>query len=133
MAGESSARISRSVSAGGLTVGGTVQTVDGDMVATLSKTVPATSTNAEFDFNIDISTIKAIGMEVSQDTTVKTNSTSAPDDTLAMVGGKPLIWVTGDLAALFLSVDVTKFYLTTGGNDTTFKVTVVTDSTPVLP
>ena len=133
MAGESTARISRSLSAGGVTVGGTVQTVDGDMCATLSKTVPASLTNAEFDFNIDISTVKAIGLEVSHDATIKTNSTSSPGDTIAALGGKPMIWVTGDIASLFLTADVTKFYVTTGGNDTTFKVTVCSDSTPVLP
>lgn len=133
MAGESTGRVSRSFSAGGVTVGGVIQTVTGDMVQTLSKVVPASSTNAEFDIAVDVSTIKGVGIEASHDTTVKTNSTSAPDNTLALVGGIPLIWTVGDIPANFLTVDVTKFYVTTGGSDTTVKFVAVTDSTPVLP
>jgi hypothetical protein len=121
------------LSAGGVTVGGTVQSVLADLVTTLSKIVPAGATNIEFDVAVDVSAVKAAGIEASRDCTVKTNSTSAPDDTLSLVAGVPLIWVTGDAATFFLTADVTKFYITTpAGTDTTFKFTAAIDSTPVL-
>lgn len=132
MAGESIGRVSRSFSAGGVTVGGVIQTVAGDMVATLSKIVPASTTNGEFDFAVDVSTVKGMAMEVSHDATVKTNSTSTPGNTLTLLAGIPVVWVAGDDADAFLTVDVTTFYVTTGGLDTAFRFVVVSDSTPVL-
>lgn len=133
MAGEVVARVSRSLSVGGITVGGTAQTVMADYPQGLQKTIPGGTTNAEFDIAIDVSTVKAVGIETNHDATVKTNSTSVPDDTLALIGGVAMIWVTGDVASNFLTVDVTKLYVTIPGSvETLFKLTLVGDSTPVL-
>ena len=133
MAGETTARISRSVSVGGVTIGGTQQSVLTDGQVTLSKVVPGNTTDGRFNVTVDVSETKVMAIETSKDCTVETNSASSPSDTLALKANIPLIWVVGDAAAAFLTVDVTALYVTTGTDDTTLKFVAAIDTTPVLP
>jgi hypothetical protein len=131
MANEQSTKVNRSVTIGGVSIGGTVQTVTTDLVTAFQKTIP-TGTNTEVDITVDISTCKVMAIEADNDCTVKTNSTSAPDDTLALKARQPLIWADGDPSGLqFLTADVTKFYVTTT-TATLLKFGSASDSTPVL-
>lgn len=132
MAGESVATRVHSLTAGGVTVGGVTQTVAADRVTTFKKTIPANTTNGVVEVVVDISAVKACGIVANKACTVKTNSTSAPDDTLTLAENKPLIYVHTDPDSnLFLSADVTTLYVTTTVA-TELKVVVCEDSTPGL-
>lgn len=132
MAGEPTGRITKSAIIGGLTIGGTVSTVAADTFVGGSKTFPI-GTNVEWDLNlIDISQIVLVAIEASTDTTVKTNSSGSPTDTLSLKANVPLIWQTGDPAGqMFLSGDATKFYITNAAVSTV-KFAALMDTTPVL-
>jgi hypothetical protein len=132
MAGEPTARITKSAIIGGLTIGGTVATVSADTIIAFQKTFPI-GTNVEADINlIVVANAVLLSIESSADATVKTNSTGSPTDTLNLKAGQPLIWQTNDPAgAKFLSGDVTKIYVTNTAV-TTLKIGVLQDTTPVL-
>lgn len=82
----------------------------------------AIGTNTAQDFTADVSTIVSLVMLWSPATgsstaTIKTNSSSVPDDTITLVAGKPLIWNTTIEDTLGttcpLTADVTGLFLTT--------------------
>ncbi len=80
---------------------------------------------------LDVSAIKALLLLSDQDLTVETNDDAAPDDTLSLTGGVPLLWYEGCGYDCPLSVDVTDLYLTAaGGAAGTLKVQALQDSTP---
>lgn len=132
MANEQTARVSKSVSIGGITIGGIVASVVGDTAIVFQKAFPI-GTNVEADVNlIDVSRVTIAAIESSTDCTVLTNSTGSPDDTLTLKANQPLIWRTNDPAgALFLTVDVTKIYVTNAAA-TVIKLAVLQDTTPVI-
>ena len=130
MAGEKAVTVSTSYRFGAGTVGGTVATVNPDSQTFISKSIPANSTNFEIQIVVDVSTVTIAAIEASKDCTVKTNSTSDPDDTLALKAAQAIGWRTNDVATLFLTVDVVKFYITTGAEATLFTFGFGVDATP---
>ena len=131
MAGELSNRIGATATIAGVAFGGTTLTVLADGGTAMQKTLGIV-TNGEFDVPVDISTVLCMAIEADNDCTVKTNSTSAPTDTIALKAKSPLIWATGYPAGMqFLSADVTKFYITTTVA-TIIKFAAGTDTTPVI-
>lgn len=130
MAGEASVRVSTSYTFGGGTIGGTVATVNPDAQIFMKKTIPANSTNVVFNVAIDVTAVTIAAIEANKDCTVKTNSTSTPDDTLALVANQAVGWRVGDVPALFLTEDVTVMYVTTGAEATTLSLGVGYDATP---
>lgn len=87
----------------------------GDSQLAIQQTVTAGTTDQEILAAIDISLAKLVMIKATVDMTLKTNSTGAPDDTLSLKAGIPMVWRENDYNALFLSADVTKFYATNGG------------------
>lgn len=84
--------------------------------------------------SIDVSETKSMSMSCDFDLTVKTNSSSDPDDTIELVANVPYVFNT-DLVNYYanaLTTDVTAFYLTNiyGEPEATFKLEVLTDPTP---
>lgn len=132
MAQEFEAIRSQTLKIGGLSIGPVSQTKIGDAVQGFKKLIPANSANARVTLPVDVSTVKAAGIVANQDCTIKTNSTSTPTDTLALQANAAILWQTGDPTALFLTADVTDFYITTGGTATLVQFAACTDSTPVL-
>lgn len=132
MAGEFTISARLSYDFGSFTVGGTVDSIICDGKTSISKTIPANSTNAEIDVVVDVSTVVVAAIEANKNCTVKTNSTSAPDDTLTLLANKAVGWKTNDVASLFLTADVTKLYVTTGAEATIIKFGVGYDATPAL-
>lgn len=138
MAGEAKAKISRSLTVGGLTIGGVVGSFPSDGAIVFQKEIPANSTNARITIPVDVSTVIAAGMDVNKDADIYTNAPStssspAPTDSFVpQRANKAIIWSQGDAAALFLTADVTDIYITTGGEATLFKLGCAVDTTPVL-
>lgn len=69
-------------------------------------------TNQALALAIDISEVESIFLYTDGTLTVKTNSSSVPDQTLTFSANKPLAWVRGMPNTLPITVDVTTLYLT---------------------
>lgn len=65
---------------------------------------------------LDVSEVKGLVLLCSADATLKTNSSSEPDDTISLTAGRSVSWITGQ-GANPLTADVTSFFAssTTGG------------------
>ena len=106
-------------------------TATGEMKVVCQVTVPAETTDFELDIALDVSTILGIAIHSTKDLTVETNSSSAPDETLALKANKAYEWETNDYNTLLLETDITALYLTNAGDeDAVFKVRAITDPTP---
>jgi hypothetical protein len=105
-----------------------IATTQSDAVDKRQVELPANSTNKEVDITIDVSALKGIVLLADAAVTVKSNSSTEPDDNFDLGAGRDLSWITGQGDAPF-SADVTKLYLTSeaGGN---VNIWVYKDSTP---
>jgi len=102
-------------------------TADGQIL--FSGTV-ANSATQEVDVAIDVSKVQSIVLYSDRAITVKTNSSGSPDDTIALAAGKQLVWTVDHVEAIFLTVDVTKFYLVNAsGGTANVKIYVLQDVT----
>src|SRR6266446_3195125 len=134
MAGEVTAKITRSMVVGTVSLGTTPQNVSGDSVQQLQKTIPLNTTDGVFDIVGDISTFKAVGMESSQALTIKTYASAVLKDTIVLAANVPLVWTDSDDAThepcpFTNDFDVIKVTNTAA---CLFKLLIVSDSTPVL-
>jgi hypothetical protein len=102
-----------STDAGAITSTADTYLVDSEV--NLDEIVAAGATNKEYDIGITVAKIKDMVIMSSVPCTVKTNSTSAPDNTLTLAANKQLIWTVDHIETKFLTVDVTKFYVTVPG------------------
>lgn len=136
MAGELVMTRQTSVNGAGMTVGGgAAQQVPCDNINTFQKIIPAGTTNGRFKVPITEASLKAIAISASKACTIKTNSTSAPDDTIVLAAGIGKSWFTGDpTGAKLITADVTDLYITpTSGTEAPLiKLQVGSDATPVL-
>lgn len=97
---------------GGLAVAQQQQiTCDGMQHAQVSLAVPCT--NTEVNIDLDFADLKALIITCDQDMTLKTNSSSTPDDTFTIKKNIPLIWsedcgfdnpVTADVSTAFATI-----------------------------
>lgn len=98
--------------AGGVVVTSTVQTFSADSESNIDEAVVGIST-VFVALNLDKSNIVSILLYSDKALTVKTNSSSAPTDTIVLAAGVPRIWNTGHVAGDNpIQADVTAgFYL----------------------
>ena len=93
--------------------------------------VAAASTNLQIDLAIVRARLKSIMITVTSALTLKTNSTSAPDNTFALLADKPLIWNVDSLTADPFGADVTTIYVTTpSGPSVNLQIVTLFDRTP---
>jgi LysM repeat protein len=89
------------------------------------------ATNIQVDWAFNRSRGKFFYMLASVDMTVKTNSTSAPGNTIALVANKPYYWAYDSGIAQPLAADVTTIYASVpGGSAGTLQVRSMEDATP---
>lgn len=106
-------------------------TVEADGETNRNLTVPASTTDFRTNIAIDVSEVKSLYIHSDVSVTIETNSSSAPDDTLTVAAGKPLVWYTGCGLANPLTTDVTDFYITNAtGGPAAVKIRVLIDETP---
>lgn len=97
----------------------------------LEESIPAASTDLQLTLAIDVSAMKSLVLVCDRDLTLKTNSTSVPDDTIALKAGEPVVWWTNCPYANLLTVDVTVIFVTlAAGAAATLKVRGLQDVTP---
>ncbi len=115
----------------GISIGGDAeQEISGDQESAGSVAVSANQTNKEIDWAFTLADAKAYAICATQDCTVKTNDSGAPQETLTLKANQALVWRENDPSTMhFLSDDITKIYVT---NTTalTIKFGHVVDITP---
>lgn len=110
------------------------QSITGNATATAeaidkrSVTLAEDATNVEILQTLDVSEVKGLVLLCSADATLKTNSTSAPDDTINLTAGRAVSWLTGQ-GVNPLTADVTKFYATCADGGT-LQMWFLSDPTP---
>jgi hypothetical protein len=123
----------------GITWSGGTTTVTGSFTNTADGednrdvSVAAATNNVLTNMNIDISQLKSLLVLSDKDVTIKTNSTSSPQETLTIKANVPYIYVsnTGANNAVPFAGDVTAFYLSNAGaSDATVKIRMLQDATP---
>jgi hypothetical protein len=77
--------------------------------------VPATTDNQEVDIGFTQSEVKALSLFSTTALTVKTNSSSAPTQTIVLAANQALVWGLNHVEANPITANVTKFFLS---NDT---------------
>lgn len=98
----------------------------------ISESIANGASDLSIPLAIDISQVKVIYIEaVGGALTVKTNSSSTPDDTLALADSVPQMWVDSDLSTFFLTADVTGLFVSNAsGSTVTLNVEFLYDATP---
>jgi len=115
------------------TITSTTETFTGDGEANYDGVIPGGTTNAEVDVAAAHANILSMVLFSNVATTIKVNSSSAPDDTINLPAGGQVVWNTNHPEACPFTVDVTKLFITNGGaGAATVKVRILLDSTPGL-
>ncbi len=100
--------------------------------ATVSENVPQSATT-QLSIAFPIATIVSVLIRSDQDVTLKTNSSGAPVNTIAVTGGVPQVWWTGQGTCPFTTTDVSTIYVVAGaiGSDgANVDISVLYDTTP---
>jgi hypothetical protein len=77
----------------------------------LDETIPPSQSDEMLSIAIDVSQVKAILIYSDHPLTLKTNSHSAPGNTLVLAAGVAYEWTTDSLDTLKLTVDVTSIHV----------------------
>lgn len=100
------------------------------VIEIVGETVGASST-VQFTCTIDVSAITNIVALSDSVVTIKTNSSGAPDDTIALKAGVPYIWNADAYFTNLFTTDVTTIYVQNAtGSAASFDLRVLYDSTP---
>ena len=109
----------------------TTKTKTGGQENNLSESIPDSSTDLEVAWAVDISELKALLIVADGALTVKTNSSSTPDDTFTLVVNTPIVWEDANSSGNPLSADVTSIFVTnSSGGAVTLTTKALTDPTP---
>ena len=104
-------RVSTTVRSNAGSVTSTSYTLTGTHEFNLELTDKSIATDTLQDMVADVSTIVSLAIMATTATTIKTNSSGTPDDTITLVANKPVVWNTDMLATLGvacpLTVDIT--------------------------
>lgn len=111
-----------------------LESIPGDQEKNTEVAVDANATNKQVTLAIDVSELKGCCIKSDKNVTIKTNSTSDPDATIALIANKGIVWRKGvdpDAANPFGDTDVTTIYIT-NGNSAVANVGVyaIVDATP---
>ncbi|HEY1188101.1 MAG TPA: hypothetical protein VGE74_10615 [Gemmata sp.] len=103
---------------GGSTPLGVTVTLTGQNGTESNPDVPGSTTNQEEVIAFPYATLLEVFISSDVTLTLKTNSSSVPDDTITITAGKPLVWYAGCGLANPFTADVTKIYLTNATSGT---------------
>jgi hypothetical protein len=90
-------------------------TYNADSEAGLNTVVPGLTTNQAVALTLTISEIRSMVMWSNEAVTIKTNSSGSPQDTFALVAGKPLMWDTDTWFPIPFLGNVTEMFITNSG------------------
>jgi hypothetical protein len=88
----------------------------GSLEQNFSGSVAANTANNALSLDWTSAALQSVWMSSNQAVTIKTNNTSAPQDTIVLAANQPLAWYTGSGATSPFSNNVTEVYATNGTN-----------------
>ncbi len=103
-------------------------TAQADAIDKRSVVLEEAAANVEILQSLDISEVKGLVLLCSADATLKTNSSSDPDDTIALTAGRSVSWLTGQ-GTIPLTQDVTSIYASCAEGGT-LQMWFLSDPTP---
>lgn len=107
------------------------QTITAGSLKDLQESIPDSSTDLAVAFTLDYSACKYLLIYSDAAVTIKTNSSSTPDDTLAVPAGKPYVWADGMLHTLLITADITGLFVTnSSGGAAALRIVALEDPTP---
>jgi cell division GTPase FtsZ len=86
------------------------------------------ATDVEIFQNLDVSEVKGLVLLCSADATLKTNSSTDPDDTISLSAGRSITWLTGQ-GSIPLTEDVTSIFASCADGGT-LQMWFLSDPTP---
>lgn len=117
----------------GASFAGTV-TVQAGLEVNVDEAIPESASDLEVAFAADVSQLKSLFLLSDKALTLKTNSDSAPDNTIALAAGVPFVWNHQNGVALrdtedaAISTDIAKLYAT-GTDAAALKIRALLDPT----
>lgn len=102
---------------------------DGETNAEIA--VAAGATDKVVNLPIDVSALKSLMILSDKAVTIKTNSAGAPDDTIDVAAGVPVLWWNGAVGSNPLTVDVVTLHIANAGADNAVvQIRALQDVTP---
>jgi hypothetical protein len=123
-----SAVVTEKLVVGGQELGGAV-TIAGGLNVGINEAIPASQTDLEITFPLDVSAVLAFFAICDQDIVIETNDGGSPVDTITLTAGVPYWWRVGSAEAFALGTDVTSIFVT-NTNAGTLKIQAILDPTP---
>jgi hypothetical protein len=98
----------------------------------ISEPVANGATDLEITFSLDVSALKMLYIVADKAMTLKTNSSSVPDDTITLVANEPVPWYLGSALTNPITVDITTniFLTNASGANGTLTIYSLSDPTP---
>lgn len=100
--------------------------------ATVDEAIIAGGTNVLVNVAFAYATLKSVYLICDQGLTIKTNSSSAPDNTITLVAAQPMWWHDTIGSANPFTANVTKVYVTNASGTlvANFRLVALVDATP---
>lgn len=103
----------------------------GDMVVSLSPSIPGATNDVEVAVVFTMAQLIGISINSDKDVTLETNSSSAADDTFTIKAGKTFYWSKNTGVPNPFTANVTKFFFSNAGaSAATVRIRILRDGTP---
>lgn len=99
--------------------------------ANIDEAIVADQADVQYNIAIDFSAIQSLCIICDTGVTIKTNSSSVPDDTIVITADRPYIWYANHPDAVLLTADVTTIFVSEDDSDTgVLKILCTQDASP---
>ena len=106
-------------------------TYSGGSAVRLQEAIAGSSTNVELAFALLLAGLQCLVISSNVAMTIKTNSSGAPDDTLALVANVPYVWRIGGGVNNLITQDITALFVTVAGSTAgELRIEAIADPTP---
>ncbi len=99
-------------------IASTTDSYTGDAENDLEAVIAPSTVNEEFDLVVTVAKIISMVVYSDQALVIKTNSTSAPGNTVTLAAKKQVVWNTDSVMTKPFSTDVTKLFVSNAGAST---------------
>lgn len=121
--------VTKSVGVAGGNIGGTPRTVEGGLRLSFNETIPAATTNQLIPLAFTLANMISLVISSDANVTIKTNNSGTPDQTINLVGGKPMVWDSGEYYANPIEDNITALYVSAAA-DAILYIDVLVNGTP---
>ncbi len=112
-------------------IASTTDAYTGNAETDVDDTVAGSAVDTEYDFAVDVSQVVSMVIYSNHALVLKTNSTSAPSDTVTLTANKQVVWNTDSVMTSPFTVDTTKVFVSNSSSaSASLKIRVLSDVTP---